>query len=106
VKVKIDRPILEVLVTIFHEFEMARPWMGAAPIVWPARPCPPPRRLAWPCLVRARLLLHRRPELEIDQLVHFIIGSALKDQPDDRRRLRITSTTEVCNKPGDHWRET
>lgn len=43
---------------------------------------------------------HTGPE----DLIHFLIGATLKDQPDDRRRLRHYFETEVARKQGAHWK--
>jgi MoxR-like ATPase len=105
-KVSISRQILEVLVTIFHELRNGQTLDGRST-----------DRLAGATMSTAEavgvahaLCVHAYYYTEgrtgINQLVHFIIGSALKDQPDDRRRLLHYFDTEVCNKPGDHWRET
>ena len=44
-------------------------------------------------------------ELDINQLVHFIIGSAIKDNADDRRRLRHYFDTEVASRSGEAWQQ-
>ena len=38
-----------------------------------------------------------------EDLIHFLIGATLKDQEDDRRRLRHYFDTEVARKKGAHW---
>lgn len=38
-----------------------------------------------------------------EDLVHFLIGASLKDQAEDRRRLRHYFETEVARKQGEHW---
>ena len=40
-----------------------------------------------------------------EHLVHHIIGSALKDNPDDRRRLKHYFETVIALRKGDLWSE-
>jgi MoxR-like ATPase len=39
-----------------------------------------------------------------EDLIHFLIGATLKDEADDRRRLRHYFDTEVVRKKGAHWK--
>lgn len=43
--------------------------------------------------------------MTIDNLLHFLVGTALKDKPEDRRRFRHYFETEVPRKHGAHWQE-
>jgi len=38
-------------------------------------------------------------------MMHHVIGSALKDQPEDRRRLKHYFDTTVAPRKGEHWQQ-
>lgn len=104
VNVKVDPSVIMVLVTIFHELRNGQSLSGRST-----------DRLAGATMSTAEavsvghaLCIHARyytdGALGIDNLVHFIVGSALKDQPADRRRLRHYFETEVAQKRGEVWK--
>ncbi len=95
--------LLEVLVTIFHELRNGQTLDGRST-----------DRLAGATMSTAEavgvahaLSVHARyyedGKVSLDQLLHFIIGSALKDQPDDRRRFRHYFDTEIAKRMAPHW---
>lgn len=103
IEVHIDPSVIMALVTIFHELRNGQSLSGRST-----------DRLAGATMSTAEavsvghaLCVHARyytgREVGIENLVHFIIGSALKDQPDDRRRLRHYFDTEVARKRGETW---
>ncbi|WP_376695395.1 ATP-binding protein [Wenzhouxiangella sp. EGI_FJ10305] len=104
VDVRIDPSVIMALVTIFHELRNGQSLSGRST-----------DRLAGATMSTAEavsvghaLCIHARyytdGEVAIDSLVHFIVGSALKDQPDDRRRLRHYFDTEIAQKRGEIWK--
>jgi MoxR-like ATPase len=104
IEVRIDASVVMVLVTIFHELRNGQSLSGRST-----------DRLAGATMSTAEavsvghaLCIHARyytgGEVGVDNLVHFIVGSALKDQPDDRRRLRHYFDTEVALKRGGIWK--
>ena len=48
---------------------------------------------------------YRGGKMAPEDLLHFIIGAALKDNPQDRRRVRHYFETEVSGKQGAHWQQ-
>ncbi|MCC5826870.1 AAA family ATPase [Alkalimonas sp.] len=46
---------------------------------------------------------YHQGEMKLTDLLHFMLGSALKDNPEDRRRLQHYFETEVAEKSGNHW---
>ncbi len=42
-------------------------------------------------------------QVSMDNLVHFVIGAALKDDPSDKRRLGHYFDSEISGKAGAHW---
>lgn len=104
IDVQIEPSVIMALVTIFHELRNGQSLSGRST-----------DRLAGATMSTAEavsvghaLCIHARyytdGEVGIDSLVHFIVGSALKDQPDDRRRLRHYFDTEVAQKRGELWK--
>nr|WP_205596560.1 AAA family ATPase [Wenzhouxiangella sp. XN201] len=104
VDVRIDPSVIMALVTIFHELRNGQSLSGRST-----------DRLAGATMSTAEavsvghaLCIHARyysdGEVDIKNLVHFIVGSALKDQPDDRRRLRHYFDTEIAQKRGEIWK--
>lgn len=95
--------VIEVLVTMFHELRSGQSLDGRST-----------HRLAGAALSTAEAInvahalsvyafYYNDGVMKIDDLVHFIIGAALKDKPDDRRRLRFYFETEISQKPGKAW---
>jgi MoxR-like ATPase len=104
VDVEVDERVIESLVTIFHELRNGQALSGRST-----------DRLAGATLSTAEavsvgqaMCIHARyyadSKMDLDMLVHFIIGTAIKDQPDDRRRLLHYFDTEIAEKDGDHCR--
>ena len=99
-----DADVIEVLVTIFHELRSGQSMDGRSI-----------HRLAGAALSTAEAInvahalsiyafYYNDGVMKVDDLVHFIIGSALKDKPDDRRRLKYYFETEIGQRSGDIWR--
>ena len=105
IEVVLDKNVIEVLVTIFHELRNGQSLSGRST----DRLAGATMSTAEAVSVAHALCIHAwyysNGELRIDNLIHFIIGSALKDQPDDRRRFRHYFDTEVAHKEGAYWRE-
>ncbi|MEE4304741.1 MAG: AAA family ATPase [Wenzhouxiangella sp.] len=104
IEVRIDPSVVMALVTIFHELRNGQSLSGRST-----------DRLAGATMSTAEavsvghaMCIHARyysdGEVAIDNLVHFIVGTALKDQPDDRRRLRHYFDAEIARKRGDIWK--
>lgn len=97
--------IMEVLVTIFHELRSGQSLDGRSTY----RMAGAAMSTAEAVNVAHALSVHgwyyNHGKMDMKSLLHFIIGSALKDNPDDRRRLRHYFDTEVSRKKGKHWRE-
>jgi len=98
-----DESVLEVLVTMFHELRSGQSLDGRST-----------HRLAGAALSTAEAInvahalsvyafYYNDGVMRAEDLVHFIIGAALKDKPDDRRRLKYYFETEISQKPGAVW---
>lgn len=103
VEVEVDAEVIEVLVTMFHELRNGQSLNGRST-----------DRLAGSALSTAEAVsvahatslsawYYGEGTMTLEQLMNHVVGSALKDQPDDRRRLRHYFDTEVAVKQGSHW---
>ncbi|MDF1630433.1 MAG: AAA family ATPase [Alcanivoracaceae bacterium] len=95
--------VIEVLVTMFHELRSGQSLDGRST-----------HRLAGAALSTAEAInvahalsvyafYYHEGVMRVEDLVHFIIGAALKDKPDDRRRLKYYFENEISQKPGKAW---
>lgn len=95
--------VIEVLVTMFHELRSGQSLDGRST-----------HRLAGAALSTAEAInvahalsvyafYYNQGVMKVEDLVHFIIGAALKDKPDDRRRLKYYFETEISQKQGKAW---
>ncbi|MBL3554817.1 MULTISPECIES: ATP-binding protein [Marinobacter] len=100
-----DEAVVEVLVTMFHELRNGQTLDGRST-----------DRLAGSALSTAEAVsvahaaslsawYYGGGSMTVEQLMHHIIGSALKDQPEDRRRLKHYFETAVASRRGDNWQQ-
>lgn len=105
IEVALEPSVVEVLVTLFHELRNGQTLDGRST-----------DRLAGAALSTAEAVsvahaaslnawYYGRGAMTVEHLMHHIIGSALKDQPDDRRRLKHYFETAVAPRKGEHWQQ-
>lgn len=105
VKMTLDVGIIEVLATMFHELRNGQTTDGRST-----------SRLAGAALSTAEAVsvahaaslnawYYGGGKMTVEHLVHHIIGSALKDNPDDRRRLKHYFETVIALRKGELWSE-
>jgi MoxR-like ATPase len=105
VDTEIAPEMVEMLVTIFHELRNGQTLSGrstdrlAAAVMSTAEAV----SVAHALCVYAHY--YREGKILSQDLIHFLIGATLKDNPQDRRRVRHYFDTEVATKPGKHWEE-
>ncbi|MFN3714647.1 MAG: AAA family ATPase [Alcanivoracaceae bacterium] len=103
IHINVDADVIQVLVTMFHELRSGQSLDGRST-----------HRLAGAALSTAEAInvahalsvyafYYSDGSMRVEDLVHFIIGTALKDRADDRRRLKYYFDTEVSQKPGKIW---
>jgi MoxR-like ATPase len=103
IKVDLDAEIIEVLVTMFHELRNGQTTDGRST-----------GRLAGAALSTAEAVsvahaaslnawYYGGGRMTMEHLIHHIIGSALKGNPDDRRRLKHYFETVVSLRKGETW---
>lgn len=105
IEVKPDEAVIEVLVTMFHELRNGQTLDGRST-----------DRLAGAALSTAEAVsvahaaslnawYYGDGAMTIEHLMHHVIGSALKDQPEDRRRLKHYFDTALAPRQGEHWQQ-
>lgn len=103
IQVDLDPEVVEVLVTLFHELRNGQTLDGRST-----------DRLAGSALSTAEAVsvahaaslnawYYGGGAMTIEHLMHHVVGSALKDEPEDRRRLRHYFDTAVAPRKGEHW---
>ncbi|MDO6823615.1 AAA family ATPase [Marinobacter sp. 1_MG-2023] len=103
ISVDLDAEIIEFLVTMFHELRNGQTMDGRST-----------DRLAGAALSTAEAVsvahaaslnawYYGGGSMTVEQLMHHIIGSALKDHPDDRRRLKHYFETAIAQREGEVW---
>jgi len=105
IDVELDPMVMEVLVTIFHELRNGQSMAGRSTdrLAGAAMSTAEAVSVAHAMSVHAFYYVGGR--MTITNLVHFILGAALKDKPEDRRRLRHYFESEISERPGDYWQE-
>lgn len=105
IDVALDEPVIEVLVTMFHELRNGQTLDGRST-----------DRLAGASLSTAEAVsvahaaslnawYYGGGRITVEQVMHHLIGSALKDQPEDRRRLLHYFETSIRERKGEHWQQ-
>jgi len=105
VEVALEEPVVEVLVTMFHELRNGQTLDGRST-----------DRLAGSALSTAEAVSVAHAAslnawyygdgiMTVEHLMHHLIGSALKDEPEDRRRLKHYFETAVAPRKSAHWQQ-
>lgn len=105
IDMELDESVIEVLVTMFHELRKGQTLDGRST-----------DRLAGAALSTAEAVsvahaaslnawYYGDGAMTVAHLMHHIIGSALKDQPEDRRRLKHYFETTVALRTTENWRQ-
>lgn len=100
-----DPDIIEVLVTLFHELRSGQSLDGRSThrMAGAALSTAEAIHVAHAMCVHAHYYNH--DEMRADDLVHFIIGTALKDKPEDRRRLKYYFDSEISQRQEPKWQQ-
>ncbi|AKS42065.1 ATP-binding protein [Wenzhouxiangella marina] len=103
-EVDMDESVIEVLVTIFHELRNGQTLDGRSTDRLAGATMSTAEAVGVGHAMSVHAYYYNEGRLGLDQLVHFIIGSALKDHPEDRRRLRHFFDTEIAKRKSHAWR--
>ena len=103
VTVTLAPEILEMLVTVFHELRTGQSLSGRSTdrLAGAAMSTAEAVNVAHAVCVNA--FYYDDGLVTPETLLHFILGSALKDHPEDRRRLQHYFDTEIAERSGRHW---
>jgi len=102
-EVTIEDQVIEILVTVFHELRNGQTLDGRSTDRLAGASLSTAEAVGVAHAMSVHAFYYANGRLGLDQLVHFIIGSALKDNPDDRRRLRHYFDTEVAKRKTPAW---
>lgn len=105
VDIKPDPQTIEALVTIFHELRNGQTLDGRSTDRLAATVMSTAEAVSVAHAMGVHAYYYRNGAMQIDDLVHFLIGAALKDNKDDQRRMKHYFETEVVNKKGAHWKK-
>lgn len=105
IDINLDPLPFEMLATIFHELRNGQTLDGRST----DRLAAAAMSTAEAVIVGHTLCVHsyyyQQGQLAYGQLLSFLLGSALKDNPEDRRRLLHYFDSEISNKAGEHWQQ-
>ncbi|MEE4329348.1 MAG: AAA family ATPase [Wenzhouxiangella sp.] len=104
-EVEITDEVLEVLVTVFHELRNGQTLDGRSTDRLAASFMSTAEAVNAAHAACAHAFYYGDGAMTVAKLLHFILGTALKDDPEDRRRLHHYFETEVARKTGDHWQK-
>jgi len=105
VDVKPDPQTVEVLTTLFHELRNGQTLDGRSTDRLAATVMSTAEAVSVAHAMGVHAYYYGNGAMALDNLVHFLIGAALKDNKDDRRRMKHYFETEVALKKGDHWQQ-
>lgn len=103
VDIEIDPRVMEVLVTIFHELRNGQSLDGRSTDRLEAATMSTAEAVNVGHALSVHAHYYGEGRMTIANLIHFILGTALKDAPEDRRRFLHYFDTEVARKHGEHW---
>jgi MoxR-like ATPase len=103
VDVKPTPAIIEILVTIFHELRNGQTLDGRSTDRLAATVMSTAEAISVVHAMGVHAFYYRNSAMQLTDLVHFLIGAALKDNKEDNRRMKHYFETEVANKNGSHW---
>lgn len=100
-----DPQVIEALVTIFHELRNGQTLDGRSTDRLAAAVMSTAEAVSVAHAMGVFAYYYRDGKMQLDDLVHFLIGAALKDNKEDRRRMKHYFETEVVNKRSEMWRQ-
>lgn len=103
IEVEIDDQVLEILVTIFHELRNGQTLDGRSTDRLAGASMSTAEAVNVAHAICVHAFYYGDRVMTIDNLLHFLVGTAMKDKPEDRRRFRHYFETEVLRKRGSHW---
>lgn len=105
IEVSLDEPVIEVLVTMFHELRNGQTLDGRSTDRLSGSALSTAEAVSVAHAASLNAFYYGNGVITVEQMMNHIIGSALKDQPEDRRRLKHYFETTVALRKGDNWRQ-
>ena len=103
VDLEISDEVIEALVTIFHELRFGQTLNGRSTDRLVSAVMSTAEAVSVAHALGVHAYYYRKGEVLAEDIVHFLIGATLKDNPDDRRRICHYFDTEITQKQGDIW---
>jgi MoxR-like ATPase len=103
ITVNVPAEVVEVLVTIFHELRNGQTLDGRSTDRLAAAVMSTAEAVSVVHAMGVHAYYYSENKITSADLVHFLIGASLKDNREDRRRLKHYFETEVALKNGAHW---
>jgi len=103
VNVEPDVDVLSMLATIFHELRNGQTLDGRSTDRLSGTAMSTAEAVSVAHAMGVYAYYYRDGTIQVDDLVDFLIGATLKDNPEDRRRMRHYFDTEVASKKGKNW---
>ncbi|WP_269618748.1 ATP-binding protein [Zhongshania sp. BJYM1] len=105
VTIALDPMIVEMLVTVFHELRNGVTLSGRSTDRLAAAVMSTAEAVSVAHALGVYAHYYREGRMEAADLIHFLLGATLKDNLQDRRRVKHYFDTEVVNKQGSHWQQ-
>ncbi|MBD2858240.1 AAA family ATPase [Spongiibacter sp. KMU-158] len=105
IDIELDTQTTEMLVTIFHELRNGQTVSGRSTDRLAAAVMSTAEAVAVAHALCVYAFYYREGKIEKRDLLNFLVGASIKDNPQDRRRVLHYFDTEVATKPGKHWQE-
>ena len=103
VDVEPDADVIEALVTIFHELRNGQTLDGRSTDRLAGAVMSTAEAVSVVHAMGVHAYYYRNSTMQLDDLVHFLIGAAIKDNREDQRRLKHYFDTEVVNRSSKAW---
>ena len=105
IDVALEQSVVEVLVTIFHELRNGQTLDGRSTDRLAGAALSPAEAVSVAHAASLNAWYYGGGAMTVEHMMHHVIGSALKDQPEDRRRLKHYFDTTVAPRKGEHWQQ-
>lgn len=98
-----DSDVITMLTTIFHELRNGQSLDGRSTDRLSGTAMSTAEAVSVAHAMGVHAYYYRQGKMQVDDLVDFLVGATLKDNPEDKRRMRHYFETEVVNKKGNGW---
>lgn len=98
-----DAELIEALTVIFHELRNGQTTDGRSTDRLAGATMSTAEAVTVAHAIYTHAYYYQQGEPDATLLLHVLLGSALKDQPQDKRRLKHYIETEFADRPGKYW---